>query len=303
VSRRGVFVFEHRLRRHDGVYRRCTIRAVPVLDDDGEVVEWVGVHTDITDRARVEEQLRQAERLQAVGTLAGGVAHEVNNQMTAVLGFGEFVLGALGRGHPQYSDVADMVESARRAAEITHQLLAFSRRQVTQPVALDLHRLTLDLRSVLSRILGSDKTLVIRTPETSRRARADRTQIEQVLINLVANARDAVPSGGTVTISFDAVELDAAFGELHHVEVAAGTYVLLTVADDGIGMDRETLQRIFEPFFTTKVVGAGTGLGLSTVYGIVKQHDGYIWGDSEPGRGTAMKVYLPAIAEPERAPK
>ena len=295
VRTRGVFVFEHRLRRYDGVYRRFAVRAVPVLDEDGSVREWVGVHTDITDRVRVEQQLRQAERLQAVGTLAGGVAHEVNNQMTAVLGFGQFVLDALGPGHPQAADVSDMLNSARRAAQITQQLLAFSRRQVTKPEPLDLHRLAVDLRSVLMRILGSDKTLVILPPESARHVLADRTQIEQVLINLIANARDALASGGTVTISVDEVQLDAAFGQAHDVLLAEGKYVRLIVSDDGIGMNPETLRRIFEPFFTTKALGEGTGLGLSTVYGIVKQHDGFIWGYSEPGKGTAMKVYLPAV--------
>ena len=291
----GVFVFEHRLRRHDGVYRLFSIRAVPVLGDDGSLREWVGVHTDITDRVRVEQQLRQAERLQAVGTLAGGVAHEVNNQMTAVLGLGQFVLDALGPAHPQSPDVGDMLHSARRAAQITQQLLAFSRRQVTQPEVLDLHRLAVDLRSVMTRILGSDKTLLIPAPTTARYVLADRTQIEQVLINLLANARDALASGGTVTISVDETELDEEYGALHDVALVPGTYVRMVVSDDGSGMDRETLQRIFEPFFTTKGLGAGTGLGLSTVYGIVKQHNGFIWGYSEPGRGTAMKVYLPAV--------
>ena len=301
VRTRSVFVHEHRVRRHDGVYRRFAVRAVPVLDDHGEVREWVGVHSDITDRVRVEERLRQAERLQAVGTLAGGVAHEVNNQMTAVLGFGQFVLDALGPGHPQAADVSDMLLSAQRAAQITQQLLAFSRRQITQPQLLDPHRLAIELENVLGRILGSDKALMIPAPNTRRQILADRTQIEQVLINLVANARDAMRSGGTVTITFDEVELDAAFGQAHDVIITPGTFVRMIVADDGAGMDRETLRRIFEPFFTTKAFGEGTGLGLSTVYGIVKQHDGFIWGYSEVGKGTAMKVYLPAVGAADTA--
>ncbi len=266
----------------------------PVRNSAGELSEIVLVQVDITERMRVEQQLRQAERMQAVGTLAGGVAHEVNNQMTAVLGFGQFVLDALGPGHPQASDVTDMLESARRAAQITQQLLAFSRRQVTQPEVLDLHALTAGLRSVLTRILGTDRTLLIAEPATGHAVRADRTQIEQVLINLVANASDAMAGGGTVGITIDEVALDAAYGRERGVHVAPGPYVRLVVSDDGMGMDRETAQRIFEPFFTTKPVGRGTGLGLSTVYGIVKQHDGFIWAYSEPGHGTAMKVYLPA---------
>ncbi|HEU4829766.1 MAG TPA: PAS domain S-box protein [Gemmatimonadales bacterium] len=303
VRTRSVLTFEHRVRRHDGVYRRFALRAVPVLDEQGDVREWVAVHSDITDRVRVEERLRQAERLQAVGTLAGGVAHEVNNQMTAILGFGQFVLDGIGPDHPQAPDVTDMLRSAQRAARITQQLLAFSRRQVTQPQLLDPHRLAIELENVLGRILGSDKSLVIPAPNSRRRILADRTQIEQVLINLVANARDAMRTGGTVTITFDEVELDAAFGQAHDVIVTPGTFVRMVVADDGAGMDRETLRRIFEPFFTTKVFGEGTGLGLSTVYGIVKQHDGFIWGYSEVGKGTAMKVYLPAATETDEADK
>jgi PAS domain S-box-containing protein len=278
----------------------------PIRNAAGELTEIVLVQIDVTDRQRAEAQLRQAERLQAVGTLAGGVAHEVNNQMTAVLGFGQFVLDALGPAHPQTADVTDMLESARRAALITQQLLAFSRRQVTRPVALDMHRLVADLRSVLERILGRDRLLLIAEPETCHTVLADRTQVEQVLINLVANAGDAMPSGGTVAISLDDVRLDEGYGRERGVLIAPGRYVRLVVSDDGSGMDRATLERIFEPFFTTKPVGAGTGLGLSMVYGIVKQHGGFIWAYSEPGHGTAMKVYLPAtdagIAEEAASP-
>src|SRR5688572_12468487 len=269
----------------------------PVRNSTGEVTEIVLVQIDITERVRAEHQLRQAERMQAIGTLAGGVAHEVNNQMTAVLGFGQFVLDALGPGHPQAGDVTDMLESARRAAQITQQLLAFSRRQVTQPEVLDLSVLVGGLRSVLTRILGTDRTLLVAEPETRLTVRADRTQIEQVLINLVANASDALAGGGTVGISIDDVELDADYGRERGVHVVPGRYVRLVVSDDGTGMDRVTLERIFEPFFTTKPVGAGTGLGLSTVYGIVKQHDGFIWAYSEPFIGTTMKIYLPAALQ------
>jgi signal transduction histidine kinase/CheY-like chemotaxis protein len=274
------------------------VRAVPVLDDNGRIREWVGAHTDITDRVQAEEQLSQAQRLQAVGTLAGGVAHEVNNQLMAVLGFGEFVVGALGQDHPQASDVREMVSAATRAARVAQQLLTFSRRQVKQTELLDPHAAITALVPVLERLLGADKTLVVLPDRARCRVVADRTQIDQVLINLAANARDAMRTGGRLTIGVDDVLLDEDYAEAHGVShLEPGPYVRITVSDTGTGMSKETLAKIFEPFYTTKPVGAGTGLGLSTVYGIVKQHDGFIWPYSEPGYGTTMKIYLPAAPE------
>jgi PAS domain S-box-containing protein len=295
VAGRRHLATEHRLRRRDGEYRNMEVRAVPVLDDHGRIREWVGAHTDITDRLHAEEQLSQAQRLQAVGTLAGGVAHEVNNQLMAVLGFGEFVLGALGPDHPQTGDVREMVGAATRAARVAQQLLAFSRRQVKQTQLLDLHEAVTALVPVLERLLGADKSLVVRPRRSRCRVLADPTQIDQVLINLAANARDAMRTGGTLSIGVQDVVLDTAYAEAHGVShLVPGQYVRIEVADDGSGMTKETLAKIFEPFYTTKAVGAGTGLGLSTVYGIVKQHEGFIWPYSELGVGTTMKVYLPA---------
>jgi two-component system, cell cycle sensor histidine kinase and response regulator CckA len=297
VESRQPLATEHRLRRRDGEYRSMEVRAVPVLDDQDRIREWVGAHTDITDRVLAEEQLSQAQRLQAVGTLAGGVAHEVNNQLMAVLGFGDFVLGALGPGHPQAGDVREMVSAATRASRVAQQLLTFSRRQVKQTQLLDLHEAVRALAPVLERLLGADKTLVIRPERPRCRVLADATQIDQVLINLAANARDAMRTGGRLTITTEDVLLDEAYGEAHGVtHLLPGAYVRIAVTDDGCGMTRDTLAKIFEPFYTTKPVGAGTGLGLSTVYGIVKQHEGFIWPYSEPGLGTTMKVYLPAAA-------
>jgi PAS domain S-box-containing protein len=298
VARRQPLATEHRLRRRDGEYRSMEVRAVPVLDDQGRIREWVGAHTDITDRVQAEEQLGQAQRLQAVGTLAGGVAHEVNNQLMAVLGFGEFVLGALGPAHPQAGDVREMVGAATRAARVAQQLLTFSRRQVKQTRLLDLHAAMAALGPVLKRLLGADKVLVLRPNGSRRRVLADPTQVDQVLINLAANARDAMRTGGRLTLSTDDVVLDEAYAEAHRVgRLIPGPYVRITVSDTGTGMSKETLAKVFEPFYTTKPVGAGTGLGLSTVYGIVKQHDGFIWPYSEPGVGTTMKIYLPAAPE------
>ncbi len=298
VAGRQPLATEHRLRRRDGEYRSMEVRAVPVLDDQGRIREWVGAHTDITNRVQAEEQLNQAQRLQAVGTLAGGVAHEVNNQLMAVLGFGDFVLGALGQEHPQAADVREMVGAATRAARVAQQLLTFSRRQVKQTQLLDPHAAMTALVPVLERLLGADKTLVLLPNRARCRVVADPTQIDQVLINLAANARDAMRTGGRLTMSTDDVLLDEEYAEVHGVShLAPGPYVRLTVSDTGTGMSKETLAKIFEPFYTTKPVGAGTGLGLSTVYGIVKQHDGFIWPYSEPGVGTTMKIYLPAAPE------
>ncbi len=302
VARRQPLAAEHRLRRRDGEYRSMEVRAVPVLDEQGRIREWVGAHTDITDRVHAEEQLNQAQRLQAVGTLAGGVAHEVNNQLMAVLGFGDFVLGALGPEHPQVGDVREMVGAATRAARVAQQLLTFSRRQVKQTQILDLHDAITALRPVLERLLGADKVLVLRPNRARRRVLADATQIDQVLINLAANARDAMRSGGQLTLSTDDVVLNQEYADAHRVSrLAPGPYVRITISDTGTGMSKETLAKVFEPFYTTKPVGAGTGLGLSTVYGIVKQHDGFIWPYSEPGMGTTMKIYLPAAPESARA--
>ncbi len=306
VGARRALVTQHRLRRRDGEYRHMELRAVPVLDEHGGIREWVGAYTDITERLRAEEELSQARRLQAVGTLAGGVAHEVNNQLMAVLGFGEFVLNELGAEHPQAQDVRIMIRAASRASEVAQQLLTFSRRQVNQVKLLDVHAAMAALAPVLERLLGADKSLVVLPGRARRQVRADPTQLDQVLINLAANARDAMGTGGRLTIGTDEVTLDPGYARAHGVDhLVPGPYVRITVSDTGCGMDRETLAKIFEPFFTTKPVGAGTGLGLSTVYGIVKQHEGFIWAYSEPGLGTTMKVYLPAAAggaEPEPPP-
>jgi two-component system, cell cycle sensor histidine kinase and response regulator CckA len=295
VCNRKALLTEHRLRRHDGEYRHMEARAVPVFDEQGAVREWIWAHADITDRVLAQERLGQAQKLQAVGTLAGGVAHEVNNQLMAVLGFGDFVLKALGPGHSQASDVEEMIRGATRAAKVAQQLLTFSRRQVNQSGLLDIHSAVEALRPVLKQLLGADKTLEILPSRTRRKVLADPTQIDQVLINLAANARDAMGTGGRLSIVTDEVVLDESYARSHTVgRLIPGPYVRLIVSDTGSGMDRDTLTKIFEPFFTTKPVGAGTGLGLSTVYGIVKQHDGFIWAYSELGLGTTMKIYIPA---------
>ncbi|HET7600261.1 MAG TPA: PAS domain S-box protein [Gemmatimonadales bacterium] len=266
-----------------------------------EPLEWVCFVIDATAQRRAEDQLRQAQKLEAVGQLAGGVAHEVNNMMAAVIGFGEFVLNRLGLDHPATSDVNEMVRAANRAAGVTRQLLAFSRRQLMQPEVLDLNLVVQDLRSLLARLLGADKQLEVRAAETGT-VLVDRGQIEQVLVNLALNARDAMRPGGVLRISTAEVTLAADAAVDRGVVVRPGRYAQLSVADDGEGMSEEVRRRAFEPFFTTKPVGRGTGLGLSTVYGIVKQSAGYVWLDSTPGRGTTVTVQFPVTAGAEPVP-
>jgi PAS domain S-box-containing protein len=297
--RQGEVVSNETVLIEDAAGRRTEIvaNAAPVRDAQGQVIAAVLMCWDVTAERRIERRLRDAERLQSVGTLAGGVAHEVNNQMTTVLGFGEFILRALGPEHPQAADLRIVLTAADRTARITHQLLTFSRKQVTQPRVVDLHALALGLRPVLQQLLGSDKELVITGAQDTRRVSVDPTQIEQVLINLVANARDATGTGARVTIGVENAEAIGAVSGERDVAIAPGHYVLLTVSDTGRGMDVDTLARVFEPFFTTKDVGEGTGLGLSMVYGIVKRHGGYVWAESAPGRGTTMKLYWPATPD------
>ena len=295
---------ECRLLRHDGQFRRSTVRAVPVLDAEDTVVEWVGTWTDVEDDRRAAEHLRQAQRLEAVGSLAGGVAHEVNNMMTAVIGFGGFALKGLPADHPHRSDVTEMVKSANRAAGITRQLLAFTRQQVLQPSILDLNDVVSNLSRMLGSILGAEIDLVVQLDPDLGRVRADPGQLEQVVINLALNARHAMQSGGRLRLETSNVMLDAAYGDGHPgVAIEHGPYVALRISDTGIGMDWVTRNRAFEPFFTTKAVGEGTGLGLSTAYGIIKQSDGYIWLYSEPEHGTTVKVYLPRVTAALEQPR
>jgi PAS domain S-box-containing protein len=270
------------------------VNAAPVRDATGNVVAGVAILWDVTAERRREQQLRDAQRLQSVGTLAGGVAHEINNQMTVVLGFCQFVLQALGPTHPQTHDLELALRAANRAASVSHQLLAFTRLQVTQPRHVLLSELTLGLAPVLRQLLGSDKTLEIVPTRSSTPVHADPTQIEQILINLVANSRDATDNGDRVRITVTDLTLAGSTAGEASFTVPSGDYVLLTIADTGRGMNPETRARVFEPFYTTKPVGQGTGLGLSMVYGIVKQHGGYITAESAPGQGAVMTIYWPA---------
>jgi two-component system, cell cycle sensor histidine kinase and response regulator CckA len=261
---------------------------------DGQPAVIRGIYRDVTERKRMEEHLRRAERMQAAGRLAGGVAHEVNNMMTGVIGFSEFLLRSLELGDPRRTDVEEVIRAGTRAADVTRQLLAYTRQQFLRPQVLSVNQVVLDMEKMLRRSLGENNVLELALSANAGELRADRGQLEQVLLNLVLNARDALADNGRVTVETANVIWDSGYVQRHEgVDLPLGRYVMLAVSDTGCGMEREIRERIFEPFFTTKPVGQGTGLGLSTVYGIVKQSGGYIWVYSEPGQGSVFKVYLP----------
>ena len=279
---------------------------------DGQPSVVRGIYRDVTERKRVEEHLRRAERMQAAGKLAGGVAHEVNNMMTGVIGFSEFLLRSLEEGDARRSDVEEIIKAGTRAADVTRQLLAFTRQQFLQPQVLDVNTVVADMEKLLRRSLGEGHVLELQLSTDAGQLRADRGQLEQVLINLVINARDAMTGHGRVRIETGIAIWDDVYVLRHGgVDLPLGRYVMLAVSDTGCGMDPDVQARIFEPFFTTKPIGQGTGLGLSTVYGIVKQSGGYVWVYSEVGHGSVFKIYLPAAersvsdepsVEPNRIP-
>jgi two-component system cell cycle sensor histidine kinase/response regulator CckA len=285
------YQMEHRLHCRNETWRWVLSSATPYRDAAGVIHTWLGTTTDIHDRVTAEEQLRQAQRLQAVGILAGGMAHEVNNMMSVVMGFGELVLAAIAKDHPQRADIAEMVRAGARATAVTRQLLAFSRQQVLKPIVVDANVVITELTHAIVRLLGSDRRLEVVPSRTPLRVVTDRVQIEQVLINLVLNARDATSSGDTIVIETSAVELDDS--SLPAVEGEPGDYVRLVVRDDGVGMSPDVVARAVEPFFTTKAPGQGTGLGLSMVHGVLKQCGGQVQIESVPGEGTVVSVYLP----------
>ena len=261
---------------------------VPALGGGEEVL---GFLLDVTERKRLEEQLRQAQKMEAVGRLAGGIAHDFNNLLTAITGYSELLLQTIDDPGVR-EDLEEIHRAGDRAASLTRQLLAFSRSQVLQPKVLDLNGIVLDLEKMLKRILGEDVALTTDLEANLARIRIDPGQLEQVIMNLAVNSRDAMPGGGKLTLETRNLHL-AEEMETRHAVVPPGSYVVLTVSDSGIGMDQGTQDRIFEPFFTTKRKGKGTGLGLATVYGIVKQSGGFVFVYSESGTGTTFRIYLP----------
>ncbi len=292
-------VSQLRIHTRKGDYRMGEFAATPQFRD-GRLVGVLGIARDVTDRLSLEQQLRQAQKMEAVGRLAAGVAHDFNNILTAITGYAQLLLDDLDPTGRHREDVEEIRKAADRAAGLTRQLLAFSRQQVLQPTVLDLNALVGETESMLGRLLGEDIQLATALASDLGAVKTDPSQIEQVILNLAVNARDAMPQGGKLTIETANVEMDDAYAA-EHFPALPGSYVMLSVSDTGTGMSPETQTHMFEPFFTTKAKGQGTGLGLATVYGIVKQSAGYIWVYSEPGRGTTFKIYLPRVQQvPER---
>ena len=266
----------------------------PFLDGNGSILGLVGVSIDLTERRSLEEQFRQSQKMDAVGRLAGGIAHDFNNLLTVIHLNTEIIIEGFDASDPRAEDIRQIRSAADRASALTRQLLAFSRKQILQPRVLDLNTVVTSLEPMLRRLIGEDITIA-----SIQQARgyvvADPGQLEQVLVNLVVNSRDAMPSGGRISIETMNTELDESYAS-EHSPVISGRYISLTVSDNGVGMTKDTVEHAFDPFFTTKEAGKGTGLGLATVYGIVKQSGGYVWIYSEPGEGTTIKVYLPEVS-------
>ena len=296
-------VYEKEYRRKDGTIFPVELRTFLLRDDAGQPVGMWAIVRDITERkraeqerAKLESQLIQAQKMESVGRLAGGVAHDFNNTLSVILGYAELIKAKLPDGDPFLKDVLAIEKAANHSRDITRQLLAFSRKQIIAPCVMNLNDLIASSRNTLSRLIGEDIDLRFYPGEDLWRINFDPAQVEQILVNLAVNARDAMPDGGKLTIETENSDLDEAYC-LKHLGFKPGEYVFLGVSDNGMGMDKETQTHLFEPFFTTKEVGQGTGLGLATVYGMVKQNGGFIICYSEPGRGTTFKIYIPRVAE------
>ncbi|HVH89554.1 MAG TPA: PAS domain S-box protein, partial [Terriglobales bacterium] len=292
---------ELRWKRKDGRLITVRLSGNSFKDERGEPLGFEMIAEDVSERRALEEQLRQSQKMEAVGRLAGGVAHDFNNLLTVIKGYSELILDELDAADPLRNEVDEIKKAADRAASLTRQLLAFSRQQVLAPKVLDLNAVVGNMDKLLRRLLGEDIDLFTVLEPGLGHVKADPGQVEQVIMNLAVNARDAMPQGGKLTIETANIDLDENYAR-DHVSVKPGAYVMVAVTDTGTGMPEKVKSRIFEPFFTTKEVGKGTGLGLSTVYGIIKQSGGYIWVYSEVGIGSTFKVYLPCVDAPAELP-
>ncbi|NOQ97253.1 MAG: PAS domain S-box protein, partial [Calditrichae bacterium] len=288
--------YEMQLQKADGSPLFVTANVIGRFDEQDNLIEIKGYLFDVTQHKKTEEQFWLAQKMEAIGRLAGGVAHDFNNLLSVINGYSDLAMHRLSKNHMLQKDLSMIFQAGKKAEALTRQLLAFSRRQVMQPRIIDLNILIDDLEKMLKRLIEEDIQLITQKDPDLGAVKADPTQIEQVLLNLAVNSRDAMPQGGKLIIETSNVLLSS---DLVHerVTMSAGPYVLIVVTDTGVGMDEQTMANIFEPFFTTKEKGKGTGLGLSTVYGIIKQSGGYIWVYSEPGKGTTFKIYLPQVIE------
>jgi PAS domain S-box-containing protein len=286
--------YEHIHYKKDGTKFYVEVSTSPIRNEKGDITHVVHVARDISDRKRLEEQLRHSQRLEAVGHLAGGIAHDFNNILTAIIGYGNFLRRKMKEDEPLRTYVEQILAASERATNLTQSLLAFSRKQIINPRPVNLNDIVKRMEKLLNRLIGEDIELKTILADTDLTVMADSGQIEQVMMNLATNARDAMPEGGFLIIETKPIRIDETYAK-GRLFAKPGMYAVLSVTDTGIGMDEETRNRIFEPFFTTKEVGKGTGLGLSIVYGIIKQHNGDIHVYSEPGRGTTFRIYLPLI--------
>jgi signal transduction histidine kinase len=294
IKTRKPVVLEHVHRSDDGKQHIVEVYGYPIFDNEGEIVQIIEYNFDVTDKKNLEFQLQQSQKLEAVGTLTGGVAHDFNNLLTTILGYSQLDIMAKEEGDPDRESIEAIYEASVKASELVQQLLAFSRKQVMDIKVVNLNSLVTNISKMLKRLIGEDIEFDMLINDGIGNIKADPGQVEQIVMNLVVNARDAMPSGGNLYLESDSVELDEEYCKTH-AQVTPGFYVLLSVTDTGMGMASEVKEKIFDPFYTTKELGQGTGLGLATVYGIVNQMKGHIYVYSELDRGTTFKIYFPEV--------
>ncbi len=293
VKRGETATIEAVRRKKGGALSEVSLSASPLHSPEGAVCGAIAVITDVSDGKRMADQLRQAQKMEAVGRLAGGIAHDFNNLLTVITGYNEMLLTMVAQNTRARGYAMEVLQAAEKASGLTKQLLAFSRRQVGHPTLIDVNPIVVNMGNMLRRLIGEDIELILALDKAPAPVRADPSQVEQIILNLVVNARDAMAGGGQISIETGVAELSSEYVQTHF-DVDPGRYVCISVTDTGQGMTQKLQSHIFEPFFTTKSIGHGTGLGLSTIYGIVKQNNGSIWVYSEPGKGSTFKIYLPA---------